>query len=66
MSIFTKEVLPTPPRPHENQLGFIQRLGAGALREIVGEDFLRGLGPLVWAPWAKHFRGNAQVWVPME
>src|ERR1039457_217673 len=32
---------------HENQLGFIQGLGTGALREIVGEDFLWGLGPFV-------------------
>src|ERR1035441_8013405 len=56
---------------HENQLGFIQGLGARALREVVREDFFGGLGPFVSTGdftdrWAEHFRRNAQVRVPVE
>src|ERR1035441_4227709 len=55
---------------HKNQLGFIEGLGAGALGEIVGEDFLGWLERSVVSPgfgaiWAEHFSRNAQVWVPL-
>src|ERR1039457_5904536 len=57
---------------HENQFGFVQRLGARTLCEIVGEDFLGGLAGFFFATegftecWTEHFGWNAQARVPVE